>query len=98
MLLILRSTALSSGSTGASPFAFGPVAAVPPVARLAEPEVADDPVPAEVPDELAVPRLLVPGAGGEDSFAELPATLCTLPEILWPHNIDGRVCTHSQTA
>jgi hypothetical protein len=49
MLLILRSTALSSASVATSPFAFGPVAAVPPGADPAEPVVMDDPVEAEDP-------------------------------------------------
>ena len=96
MLLILRLTALSSASIAASPFTFGPVAAVPPEADLAEPEViddpvppADDPVPAEEPDELAVPARLVPSAGGEAIFAELPAPLGSLPELLRPPTLAG---------
>ncbi|GAC1332254.1 MAG: hypothetical protein NVSMB20_03460 [Bradyrhizobium sp.] len=93
MLLILRSTALSSASTAASPFAFGPVAAVPPGAGLDEPDViddpVDDPVPVEEPDELAVPALLVPGAGGEAIFAELPAPLGSVPELLRPPTLAG---------
>jgi hypothetical protein len=88
MLLILRSTALSSASIAASPFAFGPVAAVPPGAELAEPDVLD-PVVTEEPDELAVPALLVPDAGGEFIFAELPAPLGSLPELLRPPTLAG---------
>jgi hypothetical protein len=48
----------------------------------AEPIVADD------PDELAVPALLVPG-GGEAVFAELPAPLGSLPELLRPPTLAG---------
>src|SRR3979409_2621559 len=88
MLLILRSTALSSASIAASPFAFGPVAAVPPGAELAEPDGLD-PVGTEEPDELAVPALLVPDAGGEFIFAELPAPLGSLPELLRPPTLAG---------
>jgi hypothetical protein len=77
MVFSLRSIALSSASIAASPLCDGPVAAVPPGAGLADPVVADD------PDELAVPALLVPG-GGEASFAELPAPLGSLPELLRP--------------
>jgi hypothetical protein len=79
MVFSLRSIALSSASTAASPLCDGPVAAVPPGAGagLADPVVTDD------PDELAVPALLVPG-GGEASFAELPAPLGSLPELLRP--------------
>src|ERR1700712_5410380 len=89
MLLILRSTAFSSASTAASPFAFGPVTAVPPGAELAEPDVLDPAVVAEPdelaePDEFAVPALLVPGAGGDAIFAEFPAPLGSLPELLSP--------------
>jgi hypothetical protein len=50
---------------------------------LAEPVVADD------PDELAVPALLVPGGGGETFFAELPAPLGSLPELLRPPTLAG---------
>src|SRR5712672_3924637 len=68
MLFSLRSIALSSASIAASLFV------------LAEPVVMDD----GNPDELAVPALLVPGGGGEASFAELPAPLGSLPELLSP--------------
>src|SRR5512132_1980376 len=56
----------------------------------AEPIVADD------PDELAVPALLVPGGGGEAVFAELPAPLGSLPELLkrrhWLDRMAPRLC------
>jgi hypothetical protein len=95
MLFNLRSTALFSASMAASPGVLGPVAAVPPGADRAEPvvtpaaefEAASD--PAGEPDELAVPALLVPGAGGEASLAELPAPLGSLPELLSPPALAG---------
>src|SRR6267143_4931964 len=73
MLFSLRSIALSSASIAASLFV------------LAEPVVMDD----GNPDELAVPALLVPGGGGEASFAELPAPLGSLPELLRPPTLAG---------
>jgi hypothetical protein len=48
-----------------------------------DPGVPDD------PDELAVPALLVPGAGGDATFAELPAPLGSLPELLSPPALAG---------
>jgi hypothetical protein len=85
MLFSLRSTALSSAPIATSPDLFGPVASVPPAALVeVEPVVPDDPVVADDPDELAVPALLVPGAGGVATFAELPAPLGSLPELLSP--------------
>jgi hypothetical protein len=89
MLFNLRSTALSSASIAASPLVDGPVTETPPVFDLAEPVVADDPLPADDPDELAVPALLVPGGGGEATFAELPAPLGSLPELLRPPTLAG---------
>jgi hypothetical protein len=90
MLFSLRSTALVSASIAASPDLFGPVASVPPAALVdVEPVVPDDPVVADDPDELAVPRLLVPGAGGVATFAELPAPLGSLPELLRPPAFAG---------
>jgi hypothetical protein len=80
--------ALSSASTAASPLADGPVAELPPGTDRAEPVVIDD-VAAEDQDELAVPALLVPGGGGEASFAELPAPLGSLPELLRPPALAG---------
>src|SRR5437899_667063 len=73
MLFSLRSIALSSASIAASLFV------------LAEPVVMDD----GNPDELAVPALLVPGGGGEATFAELPAPLGSLPELLRPPTLAG---------
>jgi hypothetical protein len=90
MLFSLRSTALSSAPIAASPELFGPVASVPPAALVdVEPVVPDDPVVAGDPDELAVPELLVPGAGGAATFAELPAPLGSLPELLSPPALAG---------
>jgi hypothetical protein len=86
----LRSTALFSASIAASVLVDGPVIDVPPAFDRAEPVVvADDPVVAGDPDELAVPTLLVPGAGGEATFAELPAPLGSLPELLRPPTLAG---------
>src|SRR5712672_2731188 len=73
MLFSLRSIALSSASIAASLFV------------LAEPVVMDD----GNPDELAVPALLVPGGGGEATFAELPAPLGSLLELLSPPALAG---------
>jgi hypothetical protein len=74
MLLSLRSIAWFSASTSRS--------------DRAEPVVVDDLV-ARDPDELAVPALLVPGGGGEATFAELPAPLGSLPELLRPPTLAG---------
>lgn len=84
MFLSLRSIALSSWSIATSPLVCGPVAAVPPPAALlpAEPVVIDD------PDELAVPRLFVPG-GTETTFPALPAPLGSLPELFRPPALAG---------
>jgi hypothetical protein len=87
----LRSIALFSSSTAMSPLVDGPgpVAAVPPLDDPADPVVMDDPVVVGDPDELAVPALLVPGAGGVATFAELPAPLGSLPELLRPPALAG---------
>src|SRR5947209_6458389 len=63
-----------SMATSLSPVARGPVAAVPPrpAALPAEPVVPDD------PDELAVPRLLVPGAAGTPPEFPMPFGLTEL--------------------
>jgi hypothetical protein len=89
MLFSLRLSALSSASTAASPLVDGPEADVPPAAGRAEPVVIDDPVVAADPDELAVPAALVPGGGGEAIFAEFPAPLGSLPELLRPPILAG---------
>jgi hypothetical protein len=73
---------LFSASIAASLLVEGPVTETPPVFDLAERVVADDPVVTGDPDELAVPALLVPCGGGETIFAELPAPLGSLPELL----------------
>jgi hypothetical protein len=80
---------LSSASIAASPLVEGPVTETPPVLDLAEPVVADDRAVADDPDELAVPALLVPCGGGEAIFAELPAPLGSLPELLRPPALAG---------
>jgi hypothetical protein len=94
MLFSLRSRALFSASIAASVLFDGPGTEIPPVFDLAEPVVADDPMVTDDPvvtvdpDELAVPALLVPG-GGEAIFAELPAPLGSLPELLKPPALAG---------
>ena len=75
MPLSFRPTALVSASIATSGLTDGSVAEVPSAAGLADPVVMEDPVVAGNPDELAVPALLVPGAGGAATFAELPAPL-----------------------
>jgi hypothetical protein len=80
MLLILRSTTLSSASIAESRLVFEPV-------------VIADPVAADEPDELAVPALLVPGGGGEPTLAELPAPLGSLPELFRPPTLAGPLGT-----
>jgi hypothetical protein len=93
MLLILRSSALPSASTTASVSAsldvFGPVAAVPPAAPVeVEPVVTPAALfAAGLPEELAVPALLVPGAVG--IFAGLPTPAGSLPELLRPPALAG---------
>lgn len=89
MLFSLLSIALPSASIATSELADGPVAEVPPAAGLADPVVVEDPVVAGDPEELAVAALLVPGAGGAATFAELPAPLGSLPELLRPPAFAG---------
>jgi hypothetical protein len=91
MLLSLRLICLSSASIAGSLLVCGPAADVPP-GLAAEPVVVDDPDDPLVegePDELAVPALLVPGAGGEATLDELPAPLGSLPELLRPPALAG---------
>ena len=66
-----------------------PLTAALPVVALDPPE----PVPAlpADPDEFAVPKLFVPGAVG--TFAELPAPLRSLPELLSPPAFAGPLGT-----
>jgi hypothetical protein len=97
MLFIFASTFGSSARISASPGIEGPGVTVPsmrppvptPAALLfAIPVVVDPVVPPLVdPDELAVPKVLVPGAVG--TFAELPAPLGSLPELLRPAALAG---------
>ena len=58
-------------------------------ADLADPVVMDDPVVDDDPEELAVPTLLVPRGVGTATFAELPAPLGSLPELLRPPALAG---------
>jgi len=88
MLFSLRSTSLFSASIAASSAVDPRDAESRPAFDLAEPVVVDDPDAAGDPDELAVPALLVPG-GGEAIFAELPAPLGSLPELLRPPTLAG---------
>jgi hypothetical protein len=93
MLLIFLSTALSSAAIAASPDVAGPVTSTPP--GLARPTVVVEPADAlpvvlalaGAPEELAVPRELVPGAVG--SFAEFPAPLGSFRELLRPPALAG---------
>jgi hypothetical protein len=89
MLFSLRSICLSSASTAASPLVEGPVASVPAGADLADPVVTPVPEFAGEPDELAVPALLVPGAGGIACLEELPAPLGSLPALFRPPALAG---------
>jgi hypothetical protein len=94
MLLIFLSTSLSSAETAASPVVDGPVTSTPP--EPARPtvvvEAADAlPVLAGEPEELAVPRELVPGAVG--ILAELPAPLGSFAELLRPPTLAGPLGT-----
>jgi hypothetical protein len=96
MLFSLRSISLSSALIAASPLVIAAslladesVAEAPPAAGRAEPVVTEEPTVAEGPDEFAVPALLVPGGGGEATFAELPAPLGSLPELLRPPALAG---------
>jgi hypothetical protein len=97
MLLILLSTFGSSARISASPGIEGPGETVPSVRPPVAPPalvpalpVVDDPAALPVegdPDELAVPRVFVPGAVG--IFAELPAPLGSSPELLRPPALAG---------
>ena len=104
MLLIFLSTTASSARIAASPGIAGPCVTVPsmrppvaaPVRLAALPTVVVDPpepvlaLPVE-PEEFAVPKLFVPGAVG--SFAEFPAPLGSLPELLSPPTLAGPLGT-----
>ena len=82
MLLILRSTALFSSLTAASPLLCGPVISVPDPADLPEPVVTPLPVLTPALDDCAVPELLVPGADGDACLEEFPAPLGSSPALL----------------
>jgi hypothetical protein len=84
----LPATALVSASIATSGSTDGSVADVPAL-DLAEPVVMEDPVADVDPDELAVPALLVPRGEGTAIFAELPAPLGSLPELLSPPAFAG---------
>ena len=89
MLLILRSTSLFSSLIAASPLLCGPVISVPDPADLPEPEVTPLPVLTPAPDDCAVPKLLVPGAGGDACLDALPAPLGSSPALLSPPGAAG---------
>jgi hypothetical protein len=84
MLLILRSTARSCASTSALP-----------VRGAFVMDDAPEPVPVVVippdvtPLEFAVPAELIPGGGGDATFAALPAPLGSLTELLRPPALPG---------
>jgi hypothetical protein len=84
-----RSTDLVSASIATSGLTDGSLAEGPSAPNLADPVVMEDPVVAGDPDELAVPALLMPGAEGAAIFAELPAPLGSLPELLSPPALAG---------
>jgi hypothetical protein len=103
MPLIFLSTAWSSALISASPSIRGPGVTVPSIFPLLTPPirlaVADDPAleppsaepaPGD-PVEFAVPKVLVPGAVG--AFAEFPAPLGSLPELLSPPTFAGPLGT-----
>ena len=92
MLLIFLSTTGSSARISASPGIAGPCVTVPSMRPpVAVPVVVDPPEPVLAlpiePEEFAVPKLFVPGAVG--TFAELPAPLGSLPELLSPPAFAG---------
>jgi hypothetical protein len=95
--LSFLSTSLSSAEIAASPEVVGPVTSIPP--EPARPTVVFEfvdalpvvPLLAGVPEELAVPSELVPGA--VDTFAELPAPLGSLDELLRPPTFAGPLGT-----
>jgi hypothetical protein len=89
MLLILRSTALFSSLTAASPLFCGPVTSVPDPADLPEPVVTPLPALTPAPDDCAVPELLVPGADGVACLEEFPAPLGSSPALLSPPGAAG---------
>jgi hypothetical protein len=85
----LPATALVSASIATSGSTDESVAEIPPAVDLADPVVMDDPVVDDDPEELAVPTLLVPRGVGTATFAELPAPLGSLPELLRPPAFAG---------
>jgi hypothetical protein len=89
MLLILRSTSLFSSVIAASPLLCGPVISVPDPDLLPEPVVTPLPVLTPEPDDCAVPRLLVPGAGGDARLDAFAAPLGSSPALLCPPGADG---------
>jgi hypothetical protein len=89
MLFSLRSIARSSARIASSVLVCGPVAAVRPGAEPADPVVTPGPEFTPEPEELAVPALLVPGAGSAAAFAEFSAPLGSLPELFRPPALAG---------
>jgi hypothetical protein len=95
MLFIFASTFGSSARISASRGIDGPGVTVPsmrppfpvPALVFAIPVVVNPVVLPGDPDEFAVPKVLVPGAVG--TFAELPAPLGSLPELLSPPTLAG---------
>src|SRR4051812_34250747 len=97
MLFTFLSTFAFSSWMSASPGVCGPGLrtpsirpfAAPPAGFLARPTVepCDEVVPAEDPEEFAVPELLVPGVFGD--LDEFPAPLGSLPALLIPPGLPG---------
>src|SRR6202165_2393824 len=101
MFFIFASTFGSSARISASPGIDGPGVTVPsirppfPILLLAVPVVLVPLAPPVAapgdPDEFAIPEVFVPGAVG--AFAELPAPLGSLPELLSPPALAGPLGT-----
>jgi hypothetical protein len=89
MLLILRSTSLSSSPIAASPLRWGPVISVRDPPDLADPVVTPLPVFALLPDDCAVPEELVPGVCGDAWRDALPAPLGSSLEFFNPPGAAG---------
>lgn len=93
MLLTFLSMILFSSLMAASPGVRGPVTSTPAVPDPARPTVVVEllPVLAGEPEELAVPKELVPGAVG--MLAAFPAPLGSFPELLRPPTFAGPLGT-----
>jgi hypothetical protein len=84
MFLILRSTSLFSLSTSTSPLVCGPVTVVPP-----DPGDRAEPVVTPLPDDWAVPAVLVPGADGDARLTAFAWPLGSSPALFNPPGAAG---------